>query len=596
MSDAWGDGRASVYETKKCGDALMQAFLCSPIIVGHNIAYDMACAIEWLDEEVAAAVWKAYAEDRIVCTRVFERLGEIAKRSSRKMLSLDVCCQAHGLPPLDKGSGVRTDYGWLLDRPIEDYPEAYIKYSRDDSVANLKLYARQLERYSQDVRHEDVAFLTRKEFWLQLTRNYGMRTAREKLTQLRAETEAHVDELMEFAQEAGFVRENGTKNMKAIKAYVAEAYNGRPPKTKASEQCAACGKPEDPACDKHVATSKAVLQESGDPVLEVFADYGEWAAVKNKDLPMLELGADWPIHTKWGIADTTRTTSSKPNVQNLRRKEGIRECFVPREGNCYVAADHGGLENATLAQVIVTNLGRWDMADKINNGEDLHCHVGAQIAGVSYDKFYQLAKVEEEPEAKNQRNCAKVVNFGRPGGMGAKTLKLYAKQSYGIEISQPFAKELIDHWNAANPDGMAYLDWIGSLPEDRLGRREITIPGTKIIRRGATYCAAANSHFQGLGAVVEAWVGWRIAREIYEPGSKSPLRWARMCNFVHDEFILECPIGRQTEVAERLQEIMQIEARSFLPDIRIDADAVAMAYWSKRAKRIVKDGELQIWH
>lgn len=578
------DGR--LYDTAHILDPLYAA-LTDPetVLIGHNVAYDTVCALEWLDlwPELRAA----YEAGRILDTMVIERLAEIAGLTTRKVLSLDVCGRAHGLPALDKDSGVRLDYGRFLHRPLSEYPQAHIDYAVEDAVNTFKLFDRQAQRYFKKVHLTDVAFMCRKLFWLQITRNRGLRTDPKQLAQLEWETNAFVTELQDFAKWAGFVRDDGSKNMKAIKAAVTEAYDGNPPMTKPQK-----GRKSTKPFVPQVSTARATLQESGDHVLEIFADYGEWSAVKNKDLPMLLAGVHTPIHTKWGIADTTRVTSAKPNVQNIRRKEGIRECFIPREGFCFLSADHGGLELSTLAQVIVTNLGRRDMADKINRGEDLHCHVGAEMLHITYAEA-MARKAENEPVLMNGRNCGKVVNFGRPGGMGAKTLRLYAKQSYGLDFTIGFASELIQIWNRANPDGCAFLEWVGRLPKDSRGRYELQIPGSTIVRANATYCAACNSRFQGLGAILEAHVGWIIGCETLDPAS--PLGCCRLVNFVHDEFILECPIGRQTEAGARLGQIMREAAQPYLPDVKIEAEAVAMARWSKKAKRIEKDGELQIW-
>jgi DNA polymerase I-like protein with 3'-5' exonuclease and polymerase domains len=404
----------------------------------------------------------------------------------------------------------------------------------------------------------------------------------------------HVERLRGIAQEAGFVRDDGTRDMKAIRAAVAVAYDGKPPLTEAARnRNRKSEKPFTPA----VRTDSATLEESGDPILEAFAEFGEWSAVKNKDLIFLRRGAVEPIHTKFGIADTTRSTSSNPNLQNLRRKSGIRECFIPRPGYVFVACDHAGLELCTLAQVCVTKLHRYDMATKINRGEDLHCHVAAEILGVSYAEAIDRKK-RGDKELKNARNCGKVVNFGRPGGMAAPTLKLYAKASYGLDLTLEFCEDLIRHWNRANPDGLAFLEYVRTL---RNGERfDLTIPGSTIQRRQATYCSAANCHFQGLGATLEAHVGWILQREIFTgvtaDGTPSPLRNSRMVNFIHDEFLLEVPLGERTAAGLRLRDVMISAAAPYLPDVKIEAEVCAMAHWSKSAdSRFNANGELEIF-
>lgn len=547
------------------------------LLVWHNAAYDIACAHEWLD--LSEELFAALEADRVVDTWVHERLAEISGRTGRKHLNLGVVAAAYGLEPPDKSADVRTDYGRLLGKPVEAYSKAHIDYAMYDAVAARKVWLRQRKRHGGDISIKDVAFLTRRQVWLQLTRNYGVRTDPKQIARLRAATKENLDQLIDIAKEAGFIRDNGTRDMKAIRAWVSEAYDGSPPMTRPQKN-----RKSKKQFVPQVSAARSTLEESGDPVLEMFADYGEWSSVNNKDLPMLEAGTLVPIHTRFGIADTTRTTSSGPNMQNFRRAAGIREAVIPRPGFCFLNADHGGLESCCLAQVIYSKLGRTEMLDKINAGQDLHCHIGAVMRGCSYDEFYRLAVVEKQDEPFRQRQLGKVVNFGRPGGMGAKTLKFFAKQSYQLDLTQETCKYLISVWNEAHPDGKAYLDWINTLPRDRNDRFCVRLPGyDTLVRRGATYCAAANCNFQTLGAALETEVGWILCKQIQL--GRGALSFCRMVNFIHDEFMLECPIGIQTEAAAELVDIMTGPyVRRFLPDVTIDAEPVAMMRWTKSAR------------
>jgi len=228
------------------------------------------------------------------------------------------------------------------------------------------------------------------------------------------------------------------------------------------------------------------------------------------------------------------------------------------------------------------------MAGKLNRGEDLHLHVASEILGIDYAQALER-KHAGDKVVKNARQVAKIVNFGRPGGMAARTLTIYARQSYGVTLTEAQAKDLIQSWNRANPDGMAFLEYVHTL--QRGERFEVTIPGTRILRRGCTYCAACNTHFQGLGAALEGAVGYEIARAIEVKGLP-----AKLVNFVHDEFILECLPVDVTQVATVVREIMRSAAKPFLPDVRIDAEPVAMVRWTKAAEPLWSpDGRLLVW-
>ncbi len=632
VCSSWADPTdAGIYATADLAEPFRQMIVDAAdgkiVIAGHNWAYDACCALEWIDD-VVEPLFAAYDRGAIIDTGIYERIAEIGKFTTRKVLSLEVVGAAYGIE-VTKDPEIRLGYGKLLGEPLSAYSHGQRHYPIDDAVNTRTLLERQIKRHGKSVNLADVGFLARKQFWLQLTRNWGVRTDPDKLDQLRKECMAHVAELRQLAQETTIeleilkgkrkgefaefplLRENGTRDMRAIKAFVVRAYDGKPPTTatgedKIKEKIFA---DEEEACAAgYVSTAAATLKESGDFLLEQFAEYGEWSAVENKDLPMLEAGTVWPISTKYGIADTTRSTSAKPNMQNFRKKEGIRECVVAREGCAFISVDHGGLELCTLAQVIVNiGIGRL-MADKINGGTDLHCDVAKEILRWGYAETVAAYKAANK-SVKNFRQVAKVVNFGRPGFMGAPTLVHYAKHSYHVNFadvapvelhSDPkaralaFSKQLIKHWETANPEGREFLNYAKRLPEGA-GGKCVVIPGTTILRRGATVAAGANTHFQGLGAALEAHVGWVIAKEIYCGTGALNRSGARLINFVHDEFILEVPLEWVTEVAAELEIIMATAPAAFLPDVQISSEAVAMLRWSKNAERVVVDGELIPW-
>lgn len=587
---------------------------------GNNISFDCAVAMAW-GLASPAEIFDAVEQGRILDLAVYEKIAQIGNFTQSRAQSLAMLHQAHGLGELSKGE-VRTSYEPLFNRPISEYSAEQIQYALSDVYAGVKVAQRQLKRYQSKVNLSDVSFLTAKQLWLHLTRSWGMRTAPDSVDVLEREATLAVAELQELAQKAGIVRANGSRDMKAIRAIVSEAYDSTPPMTKAKKD----RKSKKPFVPQ-VKTDKETLIASGNPVLETLADFGSWKSILGSDLNFLKAGAVEPIHTKFWIADTTRSTSSSPNLQNLRRaarkdcnichksapaftkrcqcgstsftmRQGIRECFVPRPGFCFVAIDHSGLELATLAQNCVTLLGRYDLANKLNDGVDPHAEIACEIHQISYQEGL-VRKASGDKEFSNSRNCGKVVNFGRPGGLAAATLVLYAKTAYGIDMTLEFATELIQFWERVNPDGAAFLQYIRRLR--RGDRFDLVIPGTTIQRNQTTYCSAANCHFQGLGAALEAAVGWEIAREMYtgtdRQGRPSILRFCRIVLFVHDEFILEVPIGIQTEVAERLNWLMTEHPvlLRYLPDVKIRAEYGAMIRWSKAAKdKRGPDGRLLI--
>ncbi len=130
---------------------------------------------------------------------------------------------------------------------------------------------------------------------------------------------------------------------------------------------------------------------------------------------------------------TGRTSCSSPPIQTLPREGNIRECFVPAHGHVLLAVDYRMLELCTFAQIALRAYGRSRMAELINAGEDLHIHTAAMILNI-----------EKNLVTKEQRQKAKALNFGVPGGMGSNGLATYAREVYGVSLTEQEAAQWRD--------------------------------------------------------------------------------------------------------------------------------------------------------
>jgi hypothetical protein len=543
--------------TRRAGAlSVVREFLEDPgvTLVGHNFAYDAAV---FCREGLAPQVFAAYAQGRILDTWTYERLGEIAGFSERKKLDLATCCKAHGLPaPALKDADLATGFAQFLD--ADEIPDPWRQYALDDCVV-LKLFERQSKRFGRDVPRDALAKFSRTAFWLQLMSVWGLLTSPEATEQLRAHAATELAALRPLALEAGFLRENGTRNMKAIRAAVEAAYGAATPRTPTGA----------------AQTSALVLSESEDPQLVAFAHYGEWLKTETADVPMLSAGI---LHPRYGLADTGRTTCSKPNVQNLPKKGGVRGCIVPAPGHTFLERDYSGIELCTFAQTCVWELGRHHMADAINSSGDpgyLHALLGGHLLKCSPEELLARRKSTDpvvRELADNARTRAKNANFGFIGGLGHTKYVDYVRMlSKGkIILTLAESKALKQAWGEANPDGPAYLEWVGSteLPD---GTYEAVIPGSGILRRGMWYCAAANCRFQGLAAAIMGEAGWDLVRSCYL-GELSRYG-VRVVAFIHDAFILECPIGCEAEVDAIFERVLREAAARVMPDVLTKSEA-----------------------
>lgn len=354
--------------------------------------------------------------------------------------------------------------------------------------------------------------------------------------------------------------------------------------------------PESDECVEHVCLDADACDYAGDEVLQHYAQRTTLGKQLSNDIPGLEGGILYPLHTRYGLAATGRSTSSKPNIQNQSKRPGFREAFVPRPGRIFIECDYPQLELYTLAQCCVTWVGFSKLADALNGGLDPHTAMAAQILKRPYEWCVANKKLKE---VDNARQTAKVANFGFPGGLGVDSLIAFARKSYKVVLTPEDAKRLKDDWFAAWPEMRLYFERVNKLCEAGGGLANVETLFTRRMRGRATYCAACNNGFQALGADCAKRASYLIARACYaEPAS--PLFNSRINAFVHDEFIGETDDGPGAhDAAFELARLMRVGANQYLPDVPIPESKMApvlMRRWYKQAESIFDaSGRLVEW-
>lgn len=149
-------------------------------------------------------------------------------------------------------------------------------------------------------------------------------------------------------------------------------------------------------------------------------------------------------------ARTTRTSCETPNIQNVpKRKDGIRALFVPRPGHVLIERDFKAAELVGLAETYHLLYGGSVLGETINSGLDPHVAQARRIIP-GFDAL-------PEGDQKRNRQAAKAVNFGLPGGLGAATLVRYARSGFGVSLSLEDAQLLRAAALGADPQLAAYL-------------------------------------------------------------------------------------------------------------------------------------------
>lgn len=527
-------------------------------IVGHHVAFDM-CVIAAAGFPLEE-IFEAYADDRITCTMAREKLADIATGEMAKQrkprgpgYGLDVLCKRRLGVELDKSS-VRLEYERLLNVPVAQWPEAFREYAANDALYTWRLHAAQAD-------HPDEYRQARAAFWIQLMSTWGTCVDLPRLHELRERYEADFEIAGADLVEAGLARvvikkgeSSLVRNVKIVGERIVQAY-------------AKQGKPHPETKHHAPQTDENACAESGDPTLLRYSEYMGLQTKVRKEIPALDKPL---IHAYFdSLVETGRTACGGPNLQNLPRDGGFRQCLIPRPGNVYVCADYAGFELSTWAQVCLDLVGFSKLAEEINADRDPHLEIAAEILGWSYEACDAVRKAGKgHPDWKrvdNARQVGKVLNFGAPGGIGPKRLAASAPK-YGITMSEAEAKRLKESvWLPRRPEAVPYFDKINWAVETH-GAVEQLYSGR--VRGDVSYTDACNGLFQGLAADIAKDAGFQLSRECYVGN----LAGCRIVNFVHDEYVVEVPEEYAKGCAKLIEYILTNAAKPWLPGVKLGVE------------------------
>src|SRR5438552_3287843 len=145
-------------------------------------------------------------------------------------------------------------------------------------------------------------------------------------------------------------------------------------------------------------------------VIEEWREYSKLLNTYLEPLPSLISQSDGRLHTTFNqtVASTGRLSTSSPNLQAIpiRTELGreIRSAFVAEDGCRLLSADYSQVELRILAHVS----GEPKLREAFAQGEDIHTATAAEVLGK-----------DPATRTKNERNVAKMVNFGIIYGISA---------------------------------------------------------------------------------------------------------------------------------------------------------------------------------
>jgi DNA polymerase-1 len=273
------------------------------------------------------------------------------------------------------------------------------------------------------------------------------------------------------------------------------------------------------------------------------------------------------LHTEFRqMVATGRMSSSKPNLQNIPKKQMYRSCFIANDGYRLITADMHGAELRILG-----NLSKEPMfIDAYAHGIDLHTKAASEVYEVPMDK------VDED-----MRDSIKAIQFGIIYGMSKFGL------SRRLSISESKADALINNYFRKFPIVKSYLDKAGK--DGVYKRYSRTISGRKRFYRLPDYSdpsfkkiksgierQAKNAGIQGANADTIKQAMVYLVDRLGESGLD-----AKLISTVHDEVIVE---SRK----EQVEEVSSIITRSIIDGfghyfhlIPMETDALVGPCWLK---------------
>ena len=504
-------------------------------LVFHNAKFDLY-VLEKINVNLHDFIHEQRLHDTLILNKLYglAHKGMIPNQNDLATLSLRIC----GIK-MDKT--IRTEFYQYYGKPLNMLPKELVEYGAVDVIATRKLYQNLLRM----IKPYD-AYNTLLSENIQVKGSYALKgihingigfdlTRKDKaLKELNIKLEEYKNRLLNWGWE------RGRKGNKDVFLNILEMLGI---------------KDKLPLTDKkNISTKAEVLDEYRD--IEFVDDYLNF--METEKIASFVSSVENPrTHPKYNdILNTGRTScsgakSGSVNIQQIPRSGGVRELFIPEEGNVLIDIDYSAIELAGLAQICKEKYGFSVIGDLINEGKCLHYYMASQIYGKPEDKI-----------TKDERQFAKIPNFAFPTNMGTPTFIKYCK-TYGVTMSKAQAERFKDAYKSAYPEIREHY-WKSTSGGDAV----FTLSGRR--RADCTYTAYLNTQFQGLCADGAKLALYNVARAGY-----------KIVAFVHDQIVVESEKDTAEEEMENISKIMVDSMKEFIPDIKISVEGEIRDRWGK---------------
>lgn len=408
------DNKGSQLYTRDEGLDVSERLVREEFSNGQHLFFDLG-VLAAERPRVLPDIFRALDDGRIHCTKIRQMMIENCRGQlkfefneetleyKKQNFSLDRLVQRHlgyDIAHKKKGGNVwRMRYSELDGVPLDQWPQEARDYPLEDSTQTHGIWLSQ----ESEVAPEGIPGLESQmqaAWGLYLMGTWGCRTDPEMVEQYEDDLKGEFVEYTKVCREHGLRRDDGSRNMKAIRAEIEKWYrdHNRQMKLTATGQ---------------IATDREQLTTTDHPGLNAVAESVRTEKLLTTYVAALKRGTVVPLNPKYNpIIETFRTSCSGGmkidgvpvgmNVQNLPRKGKVRECIIPRPGWRFAFCDFDTLEMRTLAQTCLDLFGYSFIADAIKAGRDLHVDFAADMLGMNYERAMAL-HLAGDPEIKNAR-------------------------------------------------------------------------------------------------------------------------------------------------------------------------------------------------
>lgn len=315
-----------------------------------------------------------------------------------------------------------------------------------------------------------------------------------------------------------------------------------------------------PSTDKHVMTEllSSKAPANAKKAIRAFTNWNQYQVLLSRYIQkMAELAVlDGKLHPSYTITATSsgRTGAKNPSIQNFPKRSAasklIRQLIIAPKGFSLLEVDYSMSELRWIAHVANEEAMKKIFAEN----KDIHINTGLAVTG---------KKIEEltPKELKSIRQKAKVVNFGLSYKMSASGLKTYAKNDFGVNLTDAqavswrntFLYKLypnISVWHDASEKFVIENKFV----RHSFGRKFYlpNIDSDSSMVHHEAIRLAVNLQIQGPSSDYTLLGGWAT---VNDPAFS--LEEARPIIFIHDAFIFEVADGKIEKYAKIIKRCME---------------------------------------